>query len=113
MAKRPDNQELIKAITESHGNVTHAAGKVGVCRQTLAKWIKEDEELSKAHHSTKESFKDKAETMLQTKVLQGDNTCLIFYLKTQAKDRGYIEKQQIEQSGEIKMYGVDAPVDDV
>jgi hypothetical protein len=44
---------------------------------------------------------DNAESKLYAKVVEGDTTALIFFLKTQGRSRGYVEKQETETSGEL------------
>jgi len=46
---------------------------------------------------------DNAESMLYTKVLAGSTPELLFFLKTQGKRRGYVEKQQVEHSGGLEI----------
>ena len=44
---------------------------------------------------------DFAESSLYKQIKDGNTSATIFFLKTQAKRRGYIEKQEIEHSGVI------------
>ena len=111
--KKPENHKLIELINKAMGNQTLVAKTLGVSRQSIWKWCKDDPELQAALDQSRETMLDNAESKLYSNALNGDTTSLIFFLKTQGKRRGYIEKQQIEQSGEIKMYGIDAPVEDV
>ena len=39
--------------------------------------------------------------MLYKNIKDGRETSLIFYLKTKGKQRGYIEKQELQHSGEV------------
>ncbi len=44
---------------------------------------------------------DLAEGKLYSKINEGNMTAIIFYLKCKAKDRGYIERGQIEVTGKL------------
>ena len=64
-------------------------------------WIEEDKELQEAQQSAKESNIDFAEGQLKKLIQQENPTAILFYLKTIGRNRGYIEKQEIEHQGEI------------
>jgi len=68
------------------------AAYIGIAPMTLTKHYKENLQLGKAR-----AFEKIGRTLFQ-KALDGDNTCLIFYAKTQM---GWNEK--IEVSGEIDL----------
>ncbi len=99
--KKPDNKTIIRALEATAGMVTYAAKKLDVSYVSLWKWIKKSTELQQALHSIKESHIDLAETKLLQNVKNGDPSSIFFYLKCKAKDRGYVEKQQIEHSGDM------------
>lgn len=106
--------QLIDAIRESGGIIQGVAGSLGVTRQAIYKRIRGDKELEDELFAAREKFIDVAESVLQKKVTDGDNACLIFFLKTQAKKRGYVERQEFQhETQELKMYGKDAPVEEV
>jgi hypothetical protein len=88
-------EEAIKAAKDSGGNISDIARKLGVTRQTVYNAQNKWATLRDAIHQERESNKDMAEGMLQRNIKKGDNTAIIFYLKTQAKDRGYVERQEI------------------
>lgn len=87
-------EQVIDQLKSSHGNISHAAGKLGTSRKTLHAYINDHPTVKTALDDVRESTKDRAETMLQTRMAQSD-TLLIFYLKTQAYDRGYGDKSQV------------------
>ena len=66
----------------------HAAGKLNTSRATLHKYINEHQTVAVALADIREGTKDHAETMLYDRMRTSD-TLLIFYLKTQARERGY------------------------
>ncbi len=93
-------------IAETKGNVAVIARKLGVSRGTIWNRCTESPTLMQALEDARESMIDNAESMLYKKVLSGeDTTALIFFLKTQGRKRGYVERQEItgteENDGKI------------
>ena len=97
--KHPGDEKVIEVIRKSRGNITAASRALGVARITMYEWINASDALQAAVHSERESFIDVAETKLQSKILEGDTTSLIFFLKTQGRNRGYVERRENEISG--------------
>ena len=95
-------EKAIKAIKDSRGFVTTIAKRLDCTRANVYKLIKKYPTVRQALEDERESMKDVAETQLFKNIEDGKEVSLIFYLKTQAKDRGYIEKQQIEHSGSVE-----------
>ena len=113
---------MLQALTSSLGNVTEAAEKIGIRRETHYAWLKDDAEYSAAVTSLKNVALDFAESQLK-KLMEGaerqalthdgevvtikdapNTSAVIFYLKTQGKQRGYIERQEL--STEIKSINI-------
>jgi hypothetical protein len=113
---------MLQALTTSLGNVTEAAAAVGMSRETHYDWLKNDPEYSAAVASLKNVALDFAESQLK-KLMEGaerqalthdgevvtikdapNTSAVIFYLKTQGKQRGYIERQEL--STEIKSINI-------
>jgi len=90
--------EVIAQLERSHGNIKHAAGKLNTSRTVLHRYINEHPTVAAALADIREGTKDDAELMLYDRMRTSD-TLLIFYLKTQAKDRGYTERTETEISG--------------
>ena len=96
--KRPSNEIIIEAIMECYGIISDAALKIQVSRQTLAKWIKEDQELFEATQDGREHLVDHVESKLIASIDKGNPISQIFALKCLGKRRGWIDqpKQEIE-----------------
>lgn len=92
-------QDAKRAIKEAKGFVTTAAKALGISRTQLYNIINRHPTVKEALDDAREEMKDFAEAQLFKNIKDGKETSLIFYLKTQAKDRGYIERQQMEHSG--------------
>lgn len=82
---------FIGALVDSFGNVTNAAKKLGIRRRRHYHRMETDEEYKRAVDDIQNVCKDFAETAL-FKHMAEHYTPVIFYLKTKARDRGYVEK---------------------
>ena len=78
---------------EALGNISVAAESLGVVRNTLVKWV-EEEELKDVVVQARNARLDFAESKLDQNINNGDTTAIIFLLKTLGKDRGYVERQE-------------------
>lgn len=85
---------IIKALKETNGLLTMAAAKSGIGYRTVCRYVAEFPSVKEAAQDAKESMLDYAEGKLYSKIKAGNNTAIIFYLKTQGKARGYIERQE-------------------
>jgi hypothetical protein len=106
--------ELVPLLENNKGNVAAVARKFGVSRGTILNRVNESPTLQKVLHDARESMLDNAESVLYAKVLAGSTPELIFFLKTQGKSRGYIEKFEQENTGETVLrvkYGDDGTND--
>lgn len=104
---------MLTALRGELGNVTKACEMVEVTRDTHYRWLKEDEDYKRQVEAIKDNAIDFVEGQL-FKLIKGVTaivhtaggekvayetlpckTSIIFYLKTQAKNRGYVERQEI------------------
>lgn len=90
-------EEVAEALREAHGLMSAAGRRLGISRQAVWKYAKKYKIVADARDDAKESMKDFAESKLFQEIDAGNMTAIIFYLKTQAKDRGYVER--VEQTG--------------
>jgi len=88
--------EAAQAIKEAHGFITVAAKKLGIHRSQLHNLINAHPTVKAALTDAREEMKDFAEGKLFANIQEGKEASVFFYLKCQAKDRGYVEKAQIE-----------------
>lgn len=112
--KQQTKKALLEALEKSLGVITSACKIVGVDRGTFYRYYNEDPEFKKAVKDIDNVSLDFVESKLFKQIESGNVAATIFYLKTKGKNRGYIEKQQIEHStdykfdfGEIKDDGED------
>lgn len=93
---------LIEALTQTLGVVTSACKIVGIDRTMFYDYYNDDKEFAKQVKDIQEVAVDFAESKLYEQIKDGNTTATIFYLKTKGKGRGYVERQEIQHSGEIK-----------
>lgn len=100
MTKTEENKNmLLSALERSLGIVTNACRSVNLSRTQFYEWINNDLEFAEKVKDIKEMQKDFVESeLLQTikdreHPAQGAN--IRFYLGRMAKDRGYVERQEI------------------
>lgn len=93
---------MIEALQQSLGIVTDACRVVKIARQTHYRWMQEDAEYKAAVDDVNEIALDYAESKLYKAIEKGDTTANIFYLKTKGKKRGYIERQEIDNTIKIE-----------
>lgn len=87
-------EEVAKAITDAKGLITVAAKRLGCSPNTIYAHIEKNPTVKQAMEDARAAMTDFAESALYAKIQGGDTTAIIFYLKTQGKKRGYVERQE-------------------
>ncbi len=87
---------MIETMIQTLGVVTPACELCKVDRSTHYRWLKEDPTYKMAYEDLGEVALDFAETNLHKQIKEGVPASTIFYLKTKGKNRGYIEKTEID-----------------
>jgi len=93
---------LLKGLEKSLGVVTTACKQVGIDRTTFYRYYKEDKGFASQVDDLSNVAKDFAESQLFKQIQGGNPTSTIFYLKTKAKDRGYIERREYDVNGSVE-----------
>lgn len=117
-------KEMLIALEARLGNVTNACKDVGIARSTHYEWYNGDEDYKAAVDDISELTIDFVEDKLHQRIngvegvkygadgspvtyeIPPDTTAIIFFLKTRAKHRGYIEKSQMDLN--VNKLGLDA-----
>lgn len=104
---------FIDAYGKSFGNITQSCKAADISRQTYYNWMLNDSEFKSAVDLTEpaEVFLDFLESKLIQRINDGDTTAVIFALKTKGKKRGYIERQEIDMSGQLGVQLVEVSTD--
>lgn len=93
-----EKETLLYALSQTSGIVSSACRNANVSRMTYYRYYNEDPDFKEKADDIKELQKDFAESLILKKMKEGDTTMLIFYAKTQMKDRGYSERKEITGS---------------
>jgi len=94
--KRYTANEVIDALQEAKGYVSKAAGILQCDPRTVYNYRDEYKSVAEAWDAIREARHDSVESALAGRIAAGDTTAIIFYLKTQCKQRGYVERQEVD-----------------
>lgn len=86
--------QMIAAIKEAQGFVTKAADILGVSRNTFYTYLRKYKTVQQVLDDTREKRNEWVEGKLMKQINEDNLTAIIFYLKTQGKHLGYVERQE-------------------
>jgi len=92
---------LLKALKKERMNITSACESVGISRETFYAYQREDKEFRKRVDELREANIDWVESKLMNNIDKGSERSIEFFLRTQAKHRGYYEKVIQELEGQL------------
>jgi len=98
-ALRGKKKLMIGALLSQLGVITAACKLVNISRETHYRWLRDDPNYKIWVEEIPDITLDFAENALLKQIKEGNITSIIFFLKTKGKKRGYIERQEIEQTG--------------
>lgn len=85
-------QKTFLQVLESNAyNVSAACKSFGISRRAYYDWYEGNPKFRQEVDAQKESLIDFAESKLHMNIKEGKEASIFFFLKTQAKKRGYIE----------------------
>lgn len=113
-------KEFLSVLEKYQGNVSNACISFGISRTTHYNWVNDDpwyksqvedigesvidfvenKLLSRINGITMATQTPEGETIIYTE--KPSDACIIFYLKTRAKHRGYVEKNEVDFSSKGK-----------
>ena len=93
------------------GNLAAVGRAFGVTRSAVGNFITDHPELKPVRDEARESVKDDVESVLWREAKSGEAWAVCFFLKTQAKDRGYVERTEFETSNKTELEVVERIVD--
>ncbi|MDO5650140.1 MAG: hypothetical protein Q4G11_06000 [Gallicola sp.] len=86
---------FLKALKASMGVIAPALEQTQITRRTYTGWMNDFADFRHAVDEIMESRIDFVESKLLQNIQANDNTAIIFYLKTMAKQRGYNERLEV------------------
>lgn len=95
--------EVIKAIEEAKGILAEAARILGCTRRTVHNYVNRYPTVRTVYEDETEKSVDFAEGKLMDLIRAKNVSAIIFFLKTKAKHRGYVERQEIAHDGKIQI----------
>ena len=94
--KADSQKKFLEIFKKKAGNISSTCDAMGIVRQTYHNWYNTDENFRRDADNVKEGLLDFAESKLFELMNEKNPTALIFYLKTQGKKRGYVERAEFE-----------------
>ena len=94
--KIEDRNRFIGILTKQAGNVAGACRAMNINRRTYYNWMEKHEDFKVVVEDITEALIDDAESQLQKLIGDGNVVAILFYLKTRAKSRGYIERSETD-----------------
>lgn len=98
MALKKKEKKIIEILKLNAGNVSWTCKAMNISRETFYILKRKNEDFFKAVEEVNESLIDLAESKLMENIKKNDTVSTIFFLKTKGKNRGYIERTEIEHS---------------
>ena len=95
-------QAMLEALEKAMGVVTTAAKMAGIERTTHYLWMREDKQYKAKVEDVQNIVLDFAETALYKMVENHQPAATLFLLKTKGKQRGYVERQEIQHSSDTE-----------
>ena len=97
-----NEDKFIEIFEAKMGNIKQTCKALGISRQCYYDNYKIDTFKNRVD-AVKEGLIDDTESMLYQNIFEGKESSIFFYLKTQAKHRGYIEKVEEVQGKPLRI----------
>jgi hypothetical protein len=88
-------EAIIAIVDDCDGNLTEVARTLHCDRGTIYNRMNEQPTVKKAFEQAREKMIDTVESVLYREAKSGEAWAVCFFLKTQAKHRGYTERQEV------------------
>ena len=98
-----NKENFLQAYKESAENIAHACKSANINRQTYYNYLEKFDTFKKECHNIKEENIDFAESILMGEIRNKNMTATIFFLKTIGRNRGYVERQEMDVEGSFNL----------
>lgn len=100
--------KMIDAIEQSNGFVSKACSILKCSRAHFYVKLKDFPTVQQAMEDVREKRHDFVESKMMKRIEAEDTTMIIFYLKTQCKGRGYVERHEVTgaDNGPVELHVV-------
>lgn len=99
--KQKHIDDFLAAMQKTAGNISSACNATKLSRSWYYKEIENNPDFAEAVKDITEATGDFVETALMKQIQEGNTACIIFYCKTKLKNRGFVERQEVDHSGNI------------
>ena len=96
------NSVLEKLIIEHKGFVTQICKSAGISRQTFYNRLERHPKLKERLENSRDEIVDFAESKLLELIREKHYPSIRFYLETQGKSKGYVIRQEVDNTTTIK-----------
>ncbi len=108
MEKEAVKKELIQRLRDFEAlTLSEVCEIVGVKRWEIVQMAREDlsfaDDLQAALDNARQAMMDTCERKMAEKISEGDNAVLMFFAKTQGRERGYGDRLDISHRQEVKL----------
>ena len=103
--RKPDPKvfdRIIDALERNLGIVTIACKEINFGRRTFYVYMQKYPEFKARVEDINNITLDFVESKLLSNIKAGDTTAIIYYLNCKGLTRGYMARQKVEHSGEVK-----------
>jgi len=97
--QRFNAEQIIASLVAAKGMITIAASRLNCSPDAIYSYVKRYPTVAAALKHEREKVTDMAELSLYKKIQEGEAWAICFYLKTQGKDRGYVERREVAGPG--------------
>lgn len=92
---RLSDKKIIDTLRECNGLISVAARRLGTARTTIHRRVEKSKAVADALADCRSYLGDIAESQLIKAITEGKPWAIALYLKTQCKDRGYVERHDV------------------
>jgi len=96
------NRTLEELVVKHKGFVTQICKAAGISRQAFYNRLERNDKLRAKLESSREEIVDFAESKLLELIREKHYPSIRFYLETQAKHKGYVVRQEVDNTTTIK-----------